>query len=137
VSYIECTIGHIKMAKRKTKLSIRIPPYETPRNAWRRKILEIAKKANITYLPSDKLQLKVRLYLDNEALSFHDIDNRLKDIMDALQDRIGGSKKGCVRKPIVPNDHQIFRAIIEKSSPSKQSKGYGHLLITKYNGKDT
>jgi len=124
------------MAKRKIKLSMRIPPYETPRNAWRRKILKVAKKANITYRPSDKLQLKVRLYLGSVALSFHDVDNRLKDIMDALQGRVGGPKKGRVRRHIVPNDHQIFRAIIEKSLPPKQSKGFGHLVVTKYKAKD-
>jgi hypothetical protein len=128
------------MAKRKTKLSVRIPPYQAPRNTWRRQIHDLAyseaTKANIIYRPSDKLQLKVRVYLDNEALSFHDIDNRLKDIMDALQGRTGGPKKVHACVPIVPNDHQIFRAVIEKASPPKQSKGYGHLLITKYKGKD-
>ena len=128
------------MAKRKTKLSIRIPPYRPPRNSWRREIHQLAcseaEKAQVTYGLSDKLQLKVRLYLNNEALSSHDVDNRLKDIMDALQGRIGGPKKVPACFAIVPNDHQIFKVVIEKSSPPKQSKGYGHLIITKYNGKN-
>jgi Holliday junction resolvase RusA-like endonuclease len=125
------------MAKRKTKISITIPPYETPRNAWRRKIIEEAKKANITYRHTDKLQLKVHLYFNKEALFSHDVDNRLKDIMDALQGRVGGPKKNRPLAPIIPNDHQIFRATIEKSLPPKQSKGYGHLYITKYISKDS
>jgi hypothetical protein len=55
--------------------------------------------------------------------------------MDALQGRAGGSKKIRTLSAIIPNDSQIFRIIIEKSLPPKQSKGYGHLILTKYGGK--
>jgi Holliday junction resolvase RusA-like endonuclease len=127
------------MAKRKTKLTIRIPPYESPRNTWRQKIHRIAsveaEKADISYRSTDKLELKIRLYLKDGALFFQDLDNRLKDIMDALQGRAGGSKKVRTLSAIIPNDRQVFRIIIEKSLPPKQSKGFGHLLITKYGGK--
>lgn len=127
------------MAKRKTKLTIRIPPYEPPRNAWRHKIhrmgsLEV-KRAEVLYRPSDKLELKVRLYLKDGALFSHDLDNRLKDIMDALQGRAGGSKEIRTLSAIIPNDRQIFRLVIEKSLPPKQSKGFGHLIMSKYGGK--
>jgi hypothetical protein len=70
--------------------------------------------------------------MDEAALLSHDVDNRLKDIMDALQGRAGGSKKLRAYSPIIPNDKQIFRVIIEKSLPPPQSKGLGHLIITKY-----
>jgi Holliday junction resolvase RusA-like endonuclease len=127
------------MAKRKTQLKIRIPPYEPPRNAWRQKIHRIAsleaERAGISYRASDKLELKVRLYLKDGPLLFHDLDNRLKDIMDALQGRAGGSKKVRTLSAIIPNDRQVFRIIIEKSLPPKQSKGFGHLIVTKYGGK--
>jgi Holliday junction resolvase RusA-like endonuclease len=127
------------MAKRKTKLTIRIPPYQTPRNAWRKKIHRIAsleaERAEVSYCSTDKLQLKVCLYLKDGALFSHDLDNRIKDIMDALQGRAGGSKKIRTLSAIIPNDSQIFRIIIEKSLPPKQSKGYGHLILTKYGGK--
>jgi Holliday junction resolvase RusA-like endonuclease len=128
------------MAKRKTKLTIRIPPYKGPSNPWRRKIHRIAsleaERAEVSYRSTDKLQLKVRLYLKDGALFSHDLDNRLKDIMDALQGRAGGSKKVRTLSAIIPNDSQIFRIIIEKSLPPKQSKGFGHLIVTKYTGKD-
>jgi Holliday junction resolvase RusA-like endonuclease len=128
------------MAKRKTKLTIRIPPYKGPSNTWRRKIHRIAsleaERAEVSYRSTDKLQLKVRLYLKDGALFSHDLDNRLKDIMDALQGRAGGSKKVRTLSAIIPNDSQIFRIIIEKSLPPKQSKGFGHLIVTKYTGKD-
>jgi Holliday junction resolvase RusA-like endonuclease len=128
------------MAKRKTKLTIRIPPYKGPSNPWRRKIHRIAsleaERAEVSYRSTDKLQLKVRLYLKDGALFSHELDNRLKDIMDALQGRAGGSKKVRTLSAIIPNDSQIFRIIIEKSLPPKQSKGFGHLIVTKYTGKD-
>ena len=83
------------MAKRKTKLTIRIPPYEPPRNTWRQKIHRIAlfeaEKAEISYRSTDKLKLKVRLYLKDGALFSNDLDNRLKDIMDALKKKGSGS----------------------------------------------
>lgn len=128
------------MAKRKTKLAIRIPPYQSPRNTWRHKIHQIvsleAERAEVSYRSTDKLQLKVRLYLKDGALFSHDLDNRLKDIMDALQGRAGGSKKVRTLSAIIPNDRQVFRIVLEKLLPPKQSKGYGHLLITKYTNKD-
>jgi len=77
------------MAKRKFKLSVRIPEYQSPRNSWRQTLHTIisptATKSGVFYHPSDKLELNVRLYLEGTALSSHDVDNRLKDIMDALQ----------------------------------------------------
>jgi len=128
------------VAKGKTKLTIRIPAYETPRNVWRKKIHEVAlteaKKADISYRSTDKLELKIRLYLKGGALFFHDLDNRLKDIMDALQGCAGGSKKARTLPAIIPNDSQIYRVVIEKGLPPKQSKGFGHLTVTKYSGND-
>ena len=127
------------MAKRKTKLTIRIPPYQSPRNTWRQEIHRIAsleaERTEVSYRSTDKLELKIRLYLKNGPLFSHDLDNRLKDIMDALQGRAGGSKKIRTLSAIIPNDSQIFRIIVEKSLPPKQSKGYGHLIVTKYGGK--
>jgi Holliday junction resolvase RusA-like endonuclease len=126
------------MAKRRTKLETRIPPYQSPRNTWRKKIHRIAsleaEKAEVSYRSTDKLELKVRLYLKDRTLFFHDLDNRLKDIMDALQGRARGSKKIRTLPAIIPNDSQIYRVVIEKALPPKQSKGFGHLIVTKYLG---
>ena len=124
------------MAKRKTQLTIRIPPYEPPRNTWRQKIHRIAsleaERAKVTYRSTDKLELRIRLYLKSGPLLSHDVDNRLKDIMDALQGRAGGSKKKRTFSALIPNDRQLYRVVIEKSLPPKQSKGLGHLVVTKY-----
>jgi Holliday junction resolvase RusA-like endonuclease len=124
------------MAKRKFKLSIRIPEYQSPRNLWRQRlhgiIASAATQSCVFYHPSDKLELTVKLYLGHTSLSSHDVDNRLKDIMDALQGRAGGSKKIRRWTPIIPNDNQIYRVTIEKALAPKQSKGLGHVLITSH-----
>ena len=81
------------MAKPKQKLKFRLPEYVSPRNAWRRKIyasaLLAAKKQGVSYPEDAKLSVEVRLYLRGRALEIHDVDNRLKDILDALQGRMG------------------------------------------------
>ena len=77
------------------------------------------------------MEVHVRLYLEHEAMLIHDVDNRLKDILDALQGRAGGSKKKHILQAIIPNDKQVYRVTIEKAEPPKQSKGLGHLAIRK------
>ncbi len=124
------------MIRRRLRLHVRIPPYQYPRNAWRRAIhadaIKEAKARGVSYRPEDRLELRVTLYLDEVGLRFHDVDNRLKDIMDALQGRAGGSKKFRRLPAIIPNDHQVFRVVIEKKVPPPQSHGMGHLEIRKY-----
>ena len=77
------------MAKRPLKLTLRIPPYETPRNAWRKKLHQVVlkrqQKSPVRYTEKDKLEVEIRLYIDGTGLARHDVDNRLKDILDALQ----------------------------------------------------
>src|SRR5688572_5780392 len=104
------------MPKRPLKLAIRIPEYAAPHNTWRRAIHDaVAKRqsrSRVTYQPTDKLEVVLRLYFTNaRAVDIHDVDNRLKDCLDALQGRVGGTKtKGTRGLPaIVPNDCQIWR----------------------------
>lgn len=124
------------MPKHRQTLRVRIPPYQYPRTAWRRSLhAELdaeAMKRGVAYGPKDKLELIVVLYLDAVRLDFHDVDNRLKDIMDALQGRAGGPKSKRTLRAIVPNDHQIWRVLIEKRLPPGQSHGMGHLVVRKY-----
>ncbi len=124
------------MAKRPLKLSIRIPPYRTPRNAWRRDLHQVVaqhqRRSAVSYRPDDKLEVQVRLYMNDVQLSFHDVDNRLKDILDALQGRVGGPKKRRSLVPIIHNDRQVYRVIMEKSPSPPQSHGLGHLTIRRF-----
>jgi hypothetical protein len=123
------------MAKPRKKLHVRIPPYRSPRNAWRRDlhtaIVAMRNRQGVTYLPTDRLEVRVQLYLDGSAADIHDVDNRLKDVLDALQGRAGGSKAVRSLSAVVPNDRQIYRVIIEKSVPPWQSRGLGHLWVRK------
>jgi hypothetical protein len=124
------------MPKRPLSFKVRIPPYRYPRTAWRQDLhailQEAVSKRGIVYSAVDKLELKVVLYLKDNALIVHDVDNRLKDIMDALQGRAGGKKGKSKLKPIIPNDNQVFRVTIEKMAPHKQSLGMGHLVVRKF-----
>jgi len=124
------------MPKRRLSLRVRIPPYETPRNAWRCSINEIVSQAQarlgVEYNEDDRLEVRIRLYLDKRAIITHDVDNRVKDILDALQGRAGGSKAERSLPRIVPNDWQIFRVSVDECIPPPQSLGLGHLIIRKY-----
>ena len=122
------------MAKSKQKLKFRLPEYVSPRNAWRKLIhaaaLKAAKQQGVEYGPEVKLAVEVKLYLHGRALEIHDVDNRLKDILDALQGRAGGSKAIRQLQPIILNDRQIYRVTIIKSVPPKQSLGLGHAAVS-------
>ena len=124
------------MAKRRMSLRVRVPAYKHPRNAWRElihsEVVKVANARGVSYKPDDKLELIITLYLNDTGLRFHDVDNRLKDIMDALQGRAGGPKSKRCLSPIIPNDHQVFRVFIEKMLLPGQSHGMGHLVIRKY-----
>lgn len=124
------------MAKKRMRIKIRIPPYVSPRNHWRRKIHSVVAQEHeskgVRYTGKDRLELEVLLYFNESALSFHDVDNRLKDVMDALQGRVGGSKATRTLDSIIPNDRQIFKVTVEKKRPPGQSKGAGHLTIRRY-----
>lgn len=123
------------MPKRRMKLAVRIPKYVTPRNQWRRKIFRAVRAAAsgaVRYSESDRLELHLRLYFaDEKQVGIHDVDNRLKDVMDALQGRMGGPKKNTPKERIIPNDHQIYRVIVEKQKAPWQSHNKGHLVIRK------
>jgi Holliday junction resolvase RusA-like endonuclease len=123
------------MVKDFKKIKVRLPHYQSPRNKWRKEIISRVDKAlgkNIKYTEKDRLELEVLFYFDDSKVSFMDVDNRLKDVMDALQGRLGGPKSKKKGPAIIPNDRQIFKVTVEKRRSPKQIKGEGHLLIRKY-----
>jgi hypothetical protein len=126
------------MAKHRKTLRVRIPPYRSPRNEWRRAInAAIVKSAQahaVTYRADDKFELVIIIYIATNKIGWHDVDNRLKDIMDALQGRAGSSKTKHTLPVIIPNDSNIYKVTIEKRTPPPQSLCMGHLIIKKYKG---
>jgi len=126
------------LPKRLLKLKVRLPAYRSPRNAWRKDIHENVtkklQKRNIHYYTNTPLELHVRLYLKDNKLRFIDVDNRLKDIMDALQGRVGGKGKKHKLSPIIQNDSQVYKVVVQKGPPFKQSGELGHLVMVPYRG---
>src|SRR6266480_3948488 len=124
------------MPKRRLTLRVRIPPYRHGRNAWRRAlhaaVVERQRIRRVSYSAFDRLEVRVLLYMERRSLRSNDVDNRVKDVLDALQGRAGGPKRLHRLSPVVPNDRQIFKLTVEKALPPKQSKGLGFLLVRKY-----
>jgi predicted methyltransferase len=122
------------MAKRKLKIHFRIPSYVSPRNQWRRLIYDAGRAEmearNVVYHPDDLLSVSVVLYLKGLALAIHDVDNRLKDVLDALQGRMGGPKAVRQFQPLIPNDKQIFQATVCKMLSPPQGCEAGNVTIT-------
>ncbi len=78
------------MAKTRRTITVTLAGYVRNRGQWRRRIhatvLRAAEKAGVRYDPADSLEVVVLLYLKKgKRLAIHDVDNRLKDILDALQ----------------------------------------------------
>jgi hypothetical protein len=125
------------MAKRPLKLTVRIPNFITDAMEWRRQInAAIAKKqaaGRVRYDKDDKLEVQVRFYLQGHRLTILDIDNRLKQVFDALQGFIGDKGKRHGLPSIIPNDNQIYRVVAEKRlPPKKEVDALGTIVIRGY-----
>lgn len=74
------------------------------------------------YEDDDLLDVEVLLYLTRgKRHDIHDVDNRLKDILDALQGRFRGYSPKKHRR-LIANDNKICRAVIEKRPTPKVFK---------------
>jgi hypothetical protein len=92
-------------------------------------------KKHVHYTAEDHLEIWITLYFNESKIRFVDIDNRTKHILDALQGLMKGyGKKKRILKPIIPNDSQVYRIIVEKNIAPQQSHGLGHLIIRKFKG---
>jgi len=126
------------MAKRGLKLSARFPNFVSDGRAWRRSlhaaILEVQSRGPVLYDASDKLEVEICFYLKNPKLTILDLDNRLKDVFDALQGFVGEKGKTGELKPIIPNDNQIYRVIAEKRlAPKSNREALSTIVIRRYN----
>jgi len=113
-----------------------VPGYERNRYQWRRRILaniiRAAKKAGVKYDDNHTFEVVVLLYLKKgKRYDIHDVDNRLKDILDALQGRFGGVQS---KHRLIENDRQVCRVIIEKQTIPKSlsDNAGGRLLVRPY-----
>ena len=127
------------MAKSRRTISTRLPGYERDRYRWRRRILQTVLKGqtkhNVRYDPDARFEVVVLLYLKKgKRHDIHDVDNRLKDILDALQGRFGGPKSVRAKYRLIENDRQVSRVVIEKQPIPKSlsDDAGGRLLIRIY-----
>jgi Holliday junction resolvase RusA-like endonuclease len=106
--------------------------------AWRKAInaavVEAQDQAGVQYSSDDKFDVEIRFYLRDRKLTILDLDNRLKDVGDALQGFIGEKGKSRALRPIIPNDNQIYRLVAEKRMPPKKDRAaFSIIVIRRYN----
>jgi hypothetical protein len=91
------------------------------------------RQLGVQYDAEKDLDIRVLLYLRRSALEIHDVDNRLKDILDALQGKLAGTKQ-MKRKPValIRNDTQIWRVVVEKQYAKAGDDAQGWLQIRPY-----
>ncbi len=123
------------MAKRRSSIVAALPAYARPRNEWRRRVhatvLEALARRGVGYTGADRLELRIALALGERPLSLHAIDERVKDVVDALGGRIAGPRSRRRIAPIV-EDGQIARIVLERSAARARGRALGELAISRY-----
>lgn len=121
------------MAKAPRSITVHLPRYQRDREQWRKDILDCVleekRERSVQYDPEDTFEVTVLLYLGTKSkqkrFSIHDVDNRLKDILDALQGRFGRSRSS---HRLIENDNKVLRVVIEKrlrpKNPNIKSGGW-------------
>jgi Holliday junction resolvase RusA-like endonuclease len=127
------------MAKMRHTITAKLPGYQSARYEWRRKILKNVRAAQadrvVKYDSESRFEVIVLLYLrKGKRHDIHDVDNRLKDILDALQGRFGGSKTTRSKTRLFDNDRQVSRVVIEKQPIPKNldDDAGGRIMIRAY-----
>ena len=122
------------MAKRRFTISATLPVYLPPRNEWRRKVhaavLEAQTFRGVGYREGDQLELRVSLFGPRD-LDIHEVDERVKDIVDALEGRIAGRRSRRRIAPIVSSG-QIQRVILERDTRTLRGRPLGLLTLARY-----
>ena len=94
-------------------------------------VLEAQTFRGVGYRESDRLEMRVTLHLGQRTLDVHEIDERVKDIVDALEGRIAGRRSRRRIAPIVSSG-QIQRIILEKDARIPRGRPLGLLSISRY-----
>jgi hypothetical protein len=124
------------MAKRRFTFSAQLPPYAPPRNEWRRRVhnavLEAQASRGVGYSESDRLEVRIELFLGARPLAMLDIEDRVNDVIDALGGHIAGPRSRRRIAPIVPNADQIRRIVLEKSTRVPRGRPLGQITLGRY-----
>ena len=124
------------MAKRRFSITVPLPAYARPRNEWRRRVhgavLDVQTRRGVGYRESDQLEVRISLPLGDRPLDIHEIDERVKDVIDALEGRIAGPRSRRRIAPIVPSSDQIRRIVLEKEPRRARRRALGELSISRF-----
>ena len=127
------------MAKRRFSISIALPGYARPRHEWRRRVhaavLDAQTRRGVGYRDADRLEVRITLFLRERPLDVHEIDERVKDVIDALEGRIAGPRSRRRIAPIIPSQDQIQRIVLEKAGSRGRRGALGELSIARYRAK--
>jgi len=112
------------VAKARVTITAPIPGYRRNRATWRREILAsvlaAADGAGVSFDPKQSYEVVVLLYMTKgKRHDIHDVDNRLKDILDALQGRFGRSKSS---RRLIENDRKVCRVVMGKAGDPQASR---------------
>ncbi|TMB59657.1 MAG: hypothetical protein E6I57_04530 [Chloroflexi bacterium] len=94
-------------------------------------VLEAQTFRGVGYRESDQLELRLSLFLGQRDLDVHDTDERVKDVVDALEGRIAGRRSRRRIAPIVLSG-QVRRIILEKDTRSLRGRPFAQLTISRY-----
>ena len=89
-------------------------------------------RRGVGYRESDLLEVRISLALGDRALDIHEIDERVKDVIDALEGRIAGPRSRRRIAPIIPSSEQIRRIVLEKEPRRGRRRALGELAISRY-----
>jgi hypothetical protein len=124
------------MARRRFTFSALLPPYAPPRNEWRRRVhaavLEAQAARGVGYSETDRLEVRLELFLAKRPLAMLDIEDRVNDVLDALGGHIAGPRSIRRIAPIVPDADQIRRIVLEKSTRNLRGRPFGQLTLSRY-----
>jgi len=124
------------VAKRRFSITTPLPAYARPRNEWRRRlhaaVLDAQTRRGVGYRDADRVEVRITLSLGERALDLHEIDERVKDVIDALEGRIAGPRSRRRIAPIIPSAGQIQRIVLERSGGRGRRGALGELAITRY-----
>lgn len=124
------------MAKRRFSISVALPAYARPRNEWRRRVhaavLDAQTRRGVGYRDADRLELRITLFLRDRPLDLHDVDERVKDVVDALEGRIAGQRSRRRIAPIIPAQEQVQRIVLEKAATRGRRGALGELAISRF-----
>jgi len=127
------------VAKRRFTITAVLPGYTAPSNEWRRRVhsavLDAQTSRGVGYRESDRLELRIALFLGQRPLDIHEIDERVKDVIDALEGRIAGPRSRRRIAPIVPSSDQIRRIVLEKEPRRTRRRALGELAISRFHAR--